>query len=159
MGLIFPHYATIADLFRLSNRGAKGMKMAQKAPTILEEYRRKTHFEIELYYGDYISAVQHADAHSPLPPLLELLEAQAKGERFEDEIELEQIPKLNPQAVKQIDALRLLEEKLSESTVVGLEGIPGSSKTYLAVQLANKYKNDSNRAVFWYNFHEGKDPI
>lgn len=151
-------YLTGLRLIRYVNRWLKAMKMAHDAPGELEATRRRTSFEIHLYYGDYRSAVLFSETGSQLPVVWDLLERQALEQRRVKRIELEDIPRLPGRAVTQSEASSELERKLSLAPLVSLEGIAGSAKTYLAAQLAHRARAQGNRPVFWYTFKVGKQP-
>ncbi len=163
--LVMPVFQAVSGIFlgpvhllRYLGRVLKLGNTVRKAPTILETIRKKTSFEISLYYGDFRGAQQYAEPGSKLLIISELLRREQMGQVLERRINLEAIPQLSPFAVPQVEALAELEKKLKDASVLGLEGFAGSSKTFVAVQLANKYRNDPDRPVFWYTFKEGKKP-
>jgi hypothetical protein len=64
-----------------------------------------------------------------------------------EKMDLEAIPLLGAHAVVREEALEALKEKLAAGTVVSIEGMPGSGKTYLAAQLAGQLKREEKRPV------------
>ncbi len=144
----------LKGLFYLQRLGSK----IKGTPEFFEEVKRRTSFEIQLYYGDYQSAVPLAEPGSKLPVVHEVLQRQQMGQALEKEIHLEAIPQLHPMAVRQTEALAELQRRLQTSRILSLEGLPGSAKTYLAVQLAHALQEESGHPVFWYTFKEGKKP-
>jgi len=144
----------LKGIFYLQRLGSK----IKGTPEFFEEVKRRTSFEIQLYYGDYQSAVPYAEPGSKLPVIYEVLKRQQMGDGQEREIRLEAIPQLHPMAVRQTEALAELQRRLQTSRLVSLEGLPGSAKTYLAVQLAHTLQEESGHPVFWYTFKEGKKP-
>lgn len=144
----------LKGLFYLQRLGRK----VQNTPTFFEDLKRQLSFEIYLYYGDYRNAAPLAAEGSKLPVVQDLLQRQWTGESLEKEIRLEEIPRLHPMSVPQTEALEVLRARLAATRALSLEGLSGSAKTSLAVQLAHELGKTSEHLVFWYSFKEGKIP-
>lgn len=144
----------IKEFFYLQSLGGK----LKRTPQFFEDLKKKTLYEIQLYYGDYKNAAPLAAEGSKLPVVLDTLNRRQMGELLERDIHIEAIPKLHSVTVRQTEPLAQLKKNLANSQMVTLEGLAGSAKTYLAVQLAHELQEESEKPVFWYTFKEGKKP-